>query len=380
MKLFFAGLDFNEFRRYLPYSARYAPNQMHTYFDFRKKRSGGEKFWAQYMDQLGVLGLVDQQHQFLDSGAYSAFTLNEVITVDEYAEFLTKYQDQLYMYASLDNKADQRETYENYIELRRRGFNPAPVWHAVGGDLAILKEYLTDPDVPLVCVGAIAKERGRSKSFRYDRLDEVFSLVAQYRKPLHAFGRTEPELLFRYPFASGDSTTWFNGGRFGLIIYYDPVARRMYQVSIRDKARMEKCFGLRAKVLIGQIPDTYNRPAYHIQTEECLRQTALEEIDLRQYWLRQGVVWDYDIINNKNRMTPAQKALCVDARADSGFLMPGDPNYVPGYITKQSFFQNYLRPTRKWENEKHEIVPTIADILKDTEFRDNILRLEKTGV
>src|SRR5690606_38410773 len=116
----------------------------------------------------------------LDSGAYSAWNSGVELTLDEYKSFLAKYQDYFYAIASLDDKTSQRKTYENYRSLIDDGFLVGPVFHVIGGDLGILREYLSDPSVPLVFIGGIAKEKMITDEYSYYRLDAIFNLVGQY--------------------------------------------------------------------------------------------------------------------------------------------------------------------------------------------------------
>lgn len=368
--IFAAALDRDEWRRYLPFSADLVKNNMATFFDFRGKE--GEKFFAEEMDQFALLS--PDTRVALDSGAYSAFTQNIPIAIEEYIDFLNKYEDQFFFYASLDNKADQRETYENYLTLRKAGFNPAPVWHAIGGDMGILREYMQDPDVKIICIGAIAKER-ITDDYAYKRLDAVFSMVGEYGKPLHSFGRTEAELYVRYPFASGDSTTWYNAGKYGLVLHWNRVDRTLRNIKLRNPKAMEKCFGPRAKVLLGQLGDKYTRPLYHIQAEHNLAETLKEEIDLTEYWARRGVVWEYDKIDHRYNLSSDIIERCRELRKKDGWLMTGDEGYTPGMYCAYLFRKKNYRPTRKWEKARDVEIPDTFKLLEGTEYEKRILHL-----
>src|SRR5688500_3421363 len=135
--LFYAGMDKNEHKRFRDICSTHVRNYMLTYFDYRGER--GEDYFLKSLDQIGMWR--PDARLFLDSGAFSAFTLGQPISIDEYMQFLTKYEDQFFMYASLDNKSDQKETYDNFRALRANGFRPAAVWHGIGSPIELLEEY-----------------------------------------------------------------------------------------------------------------------------------------------------------------------------------------------------------------------------------------------
>lgn len=353
--LFYAGMDREEYRRFMPYSQEYVKNVLYTYYDFTEHQ-GKEKYFIEAMDQIGMWQ--PDARIFLDSGAYSAYTNNVPLSLDDYAQFLEKYEDQFFICASMDDKSDQRATYDNYLALRKAGYTVAPVWHALGGDVGTLREYMSDPDVPMVCIGAIAKDTISDK-VTYQKLDTVFHYVGQYNKPVHAFGRTEPELLVKYPFTTADSITWYNA-RYGLVLKWNPLDRTLRNIKMRRPADMARAFGPRAKVLLGQVPEHYPRPDYHYQVEECLRQTSFEERDLEAYWQKRGVVWEYDQIDRSwKKSCPSDVRIrCQAARAAAGVILPGDDGYVPGMYAEYLQKKRNYRPKRKWEqrSSKHGVV------------------------
>lgn len=374
--LFFAGLDTYEYLRFLPWSA----NIRHigvSYADFLPE-TGGEKYFYEGKD---LYQLFNPDHRvWLDSGGFSAFKTGYNITVEMFAGFLEKYQDQFYTVASLDDKTSQRKTYENYHWLRKRGFVVGPVWSAIGGDMGHLREYMSDPDVPIVFIGAIAKEKDADNNFFVRRFNEIFSLVGTYKKPVHALGRTDPQVMFRYPFASADSLTWQNSGRYGLVLKWLPVDRRLINVKIRKPKDMERAFGPRAKVLMGQLHDKHDRPLYHVQTAQNIEETLKEEEALNTFWERRGVTWDEDAIDFRKRLPSGMIEDCRANRATVGIALPGDPNYEPGYLCKYLLHRRNWRINRKWEAERDEteLAETTWDILQETEFKERILHLAKT--
>lgn len=351
-------LDKNEHKRFKDYVANYAQNFMLTFFDYRKL--AGEKYFIKSMDQVGMWR--PDARLFLDSGAYSAFTQGDILSLDEYMAFLEVYEDQFWQYANMDNKADQKETYENLQTLRRNGFNPSPVWHAIGGPALYLEEYLQDKSVRLVCIGSIAKETITDK-FTFRRLDEVFSLVAKHKKPIHAFGKSDPEMLIKYPFATADSSTWYCA-RHGAVLKWNPLDRTIRQIRFKNSKLMEREFGPRAKVLLGQVHDGYTVPHYYIATEHNFQQLLLMQNDLETFWTNRGVIWDYEAIDQswRGNVDPAVRERCMKLREKTGNLMPGDDGYVAGmHVGKDT--EPRLRTKRKWDfnPERKEVECTTPD-------------------
>lgn len=351
-ELFAAGLDKNEFRRFREFAPALNQNFLHTFADFREER--GKKYFIELMDQTGMWR--PDARIFLDSGAYSAWRSGVPITLDDYMRFLEMFEDQFVIYASLDDKNDQAKTVSNYQALRSAGFTPAPVWHAIGGEADVLQDYMSDPNVPMVCIGAIAKERIKD-DYAYERLDMVFSLVGKYKKPTHSFGRMEPELLTRYPFATADATTWYCC-RHGALLDWNPMNRTLRQIRFSNIKAVQKAFGSRGKVLLGQMPrDQYPWPDYYYQTEHNMKEIAKYQLDIRAYWKRRGVEWNFDATINRDwrhNGDPAVRARCLALREASGIALPGDPMYTEGmYVGLEPTTRQ--RDKRKWERPAVEI-------------------------
>ena len=154
---------------------------------------------------------------FLDSGAWSNYTGKANITLDKYTNFLQKHQDYFKEYSSLDVLNMGEQSYQNWVEMKRKGFNPIPVFHA-NSDIKYLEEYLKHSD--RIALGALARV---PKTLRLWNLDFIWGkyLTDSNGFPthkVHGFGLTDIDIMVRYPWYSVDSSTWIKHSCYGLVL------------------------------------------------------------------------------------------------------------------------------------------------------------------
>lgn len=158
---------------------------------------------------------------FLDSGAFSAFTKNLEIPLEEYAGFIKTNADMLHVSSNLDfiGKGEEAaaKSYANLKALEKLGAKVMPVHHARDPD-RWLQRYLAEGYDYIFLGGMVPETRPWLKEW----LDHVWSafLVNKDGSPkvkVHGFGLTTNTLMFRYPWFSVDSTGWVMTGRYGLI-------------------------------------------------------------------------------------------------------------------------------------------------------------------
>lgn len=163
----------------------------------------------------------DQFIFFLDSGAYSAWSRNTVIDLDEYCAFIKANIERIEVYACLDSipgvpgrAATQQEreqgaetTWTNYLYMRNEGLDPLPVFH-YGEDWKYLQRMI-DYGCDYVGIGGLVGIAGPQRRAWLDRL---FTRITDDKGmptiKTHGFGMTSVPLIFRYPWYSVDSTTW----------------------------------------------------------------------------------------------------------------------------------------------------------------------------
>lgn len=160
---------------------------------------------------------------FLDSGAYSAYSQGITIDIQEYIQFIKKYEDKLEVYANLDVIGDAAATFKNQVTMERAGLKPLPCFH-YGDDFSWLKKYLSRGHEYMALGGMVPI----SNADLLPWLDELWSnhLTDAEGLPIikiHGFGMTSFQLMLRYPWFSVDSTSWIITGRNGSV--YVPAYR-----------------------------------------------------------------------------------------------------------------------------------------------------------
>lgn len=160
---------------------------------------------------------------FLDSGAYSAFTMGEVIDIDHYIETIKKVD--IPYYAGLDVIGDWEATAKNIAYMEAKGLHPIPTFH-FGSPIEELERMLDK--YKYIALGGLvpyATNRNRLKKW----LDYCFSVITK-RKELprvHLFGINSLWAWKRYPIYSADATSWVAGSKFRRIVEYDPLSMKM---------------------------------------------------------------------------------------------------------------------------------------------------------
>ena len=170
---------------------------------------------------------------WMDSGAFSAFTLGEKQDLGAYCTWLKRHERHIDHYAVLDVIGDARGTWDNQVEMEKRGTKPVPCFH-YGEDPKWLVRYLDR--YPYIALGGMVPI---STKDLYPWLDEMFS---QYltdssgapRVRIHGFGLTTFELMDRYPWYSVDSSSWLKAAHFGLVLMYHE--GKMLRINISRKS------------------------------------------------------------------------------------------------------------------------------------------------
>ena len=162
--------------------------------------------WAFPRCSPGIIELIKdkpfwQEKIFLDSGAFSAYTIGEEINLQEYIDFLHKMKEYLEVYAALDVIGDPKASWQNYKEMVKQGLNPLPCFHQ-GSDFKWLHRYADKTDYIGLGKLAILKD----KKVKSDFLSKVFNDFPDPKKiGFHGFGMTDLDLVKEFPFKSIDS-------------------------------------------------------------------------------------------------------------------------------------------------------------------------------
>ena len=176
---------------------------------------------------------------FIDSGAFSAWSIGRGIDVDEYINYINNNTNELTLFASVDNipgeltrtptlKEKQQSpilSWENYLYMRERVKDKGkllPVFH-IGEDFKYLNNMcniiLDGKHIPYIGLGGTVGIKDRKVKENWYK--QCFRVIKDSKNPnvkVHAFGMTNLEILENYPFESADSTTWLRSSANGNII------------------------------------------------------------------------------------------------------------------------------------------------------------------
>lgn len=196
-----------------------------------------------------VLTAIDAKMElFLDSGAFSAHTQGEVISIDQYAAYINEHGKHFTVRANLDDIGDTGpKSWANLKELERQGCDVFPVFHA--DDDFIYLTRMLDGGYNFMALGGLV---GASRNVLREWLDKVWAnyLVKPDGTPrlqVHGFGLTDTELMLRYPWYSVDSSSWVMTGIFGGCLFRDK--DKFYKVTFSDDS-----------------PDKFNVNGWHYST------------------------------------------------------------------------------------------------------------------
>lgn len=168
-----------------------------------------------------------------DSGAFSAWTKQTKIPVEDYGNFILKNLDWFDLIINLDvipGKWGQKEIpeeelesaikegWDNYHTLIGMGIPENKLMHIFhqGEPFHYLERMMKEMDY----IG-ISPANDRTTTEKKVWLDQCKKIVAPKGKPLvktHGFGMTSLNLIWRFPFHSIDSTTWVLAGAMGGLI------------------------------------------------------------------------------------------------------------------------------------------------------------------
>lgn len=172
-----------------------------------------------YVDHMRRL----QAKVFLDSGAFSAFTLGATLSVAEYCEYIQRNSDIIrvedgsVMASVLDGIGDPLQTWRNQLEMEARGVRPLPCFHA-GEDERYLEHYVANYEY--ITLGGMVGSSTKQLMVWLDRIWERYLTDGSGRPRLkvHGFGITAVPIMEAYPWYSCDSSSWIQSAAFGSII------------------------------------------------------------------------------------------------------------------------------------------------------------------
>jgi len=175
----------------------------------------------------------------LDSGAFIAHRTQKDIDLQEYMDFVREVGPELFGYFALDVIGDVDATLRNLETMREAGLTPWPVFQ-ISTDRADFRT--TTEGASVVGIGGL-NERvwpwTRSARLSYLKMMREWSLDAGVG--LHLLGYADPPVLEAFQPFSADSSTWFNGQRYGRVFLYAGRGKwlRLYRDNWRKKMTPE---------------------------------------------------------------------------------------------------------------------------------------------
>jgi hypothetical protein len=168
----------------------------------------------------------NRQRIFLDSGAFSMHTRHARVNLRRYAAFIRDHHDIIAHAANIDaiSPANEELSYDRQKALETLlapdGLDHLlmPVHHLRDHDVW-LQRYLDD-GYRYIGLGGLVSENKKTVQRWLDYVWREF-LTNPNGTPkvkVHAFGLSSPRLVYRYPWASVDSSTWWQVSRFGGVL------------------------------------------------------------------------------------------------------------------------------------------------------------------
>lgn len=165
----------------------------------------------------------NQARIFLDSGAFSAWTLGVELSVREYCEYIQRNTDILrvedgaVMASVLDGIGDPLATYRNQLEMEGRGVRPLPCFHS-GEDERYLEWYVQNYEY--ITLGGMVGASTKQLMVWLDRIWDKYLTdgSGNPRLKVHGFGITAVPIMEAYPWYSCDSSSWIQSAAFGSVI------------------------------------------------------------------------------------------------------------------------------------------------------------------
>ena len=163
---------------------------------------------------------------FLDSGAFSAYTLGVELKVEDYCDYIQRnmdilrVEDGVVVASVLDGIGDPLQTWRNQLEMELRGCKPLPCFHA-GEDERYLEWYVKNYEY--ITLGGMVGSSTKQLCIWLDRMWDRYLTdgSGNPRLKVHGFGITAVPIMERYPWFSCDSSSWIQSAAFGSIVTPD---------------------------------------------------------------------------------------------------------------------------------------------------------------
>jgi hypothetical protein len=221
---------------------------------------------------------------FLDSGAFSAFTMGVDVDMQAYCKYVQENEDIIEKVddaicaSVLDGIGDPLKTYQNQLAMEKLGVRPLPCFH-YGEDERYLEYYMAN--YSYITIGGMVPISTPQLYLWLDRIWDRYLTDGSGRPRLrvHGFGLTTMGLVERYPWYSVDSSSWVQVARNGGMMLY-PEAK---VISVSNQSPSRKVENMHI--------DSLN-PTMRAAVEERLLQMGVDLKRMREIYLSR---WAYNI-------------------------------------------------------------------------------------
>jgi hypothetical protein len=180
------------------YFAESAKQAIDPYIEVGAKRFLVSYFFQRKQDIIGYILEKDPNAEILlDSGAYSAFTQNEIINVDDYITFCHTVKDKVKLIAGLDDVKDPEISKNNFDKMQKAGLDIMPTYH-IYEPYSYLEHYIKNANY-IAIGGLVANVKGSMKTNKRKRLNSILDILDRIPKDknVHLFGLTDMQILHR---------------------------------------------------------------------------------------------------------------------------------------------------------------------------------------
>lgn len=181
---------------------------------------------------------------FLDSGAFSAFSLGVEVDLPKYCDYvhrnldIIEHVDGQPLASVLDAIGSADGTWLNQRAMEDRGVRPLPCYH-YGEPIEVLEYYVAN--YSYITIGGMVPISTPQLKLWLDRLwaHHLTNADGTPKVKVHGFGLTSLPLMMRYPWFSVDSSTWVQWAANGMIL----VPGQVGQVDVSNRSSRRKIRG-----------------------------------------------------------------------------------------------------------------------------------------
>lgn len=235
MKIYLAAVLYNDFREGSP---------VYNRLDDREKEAVRTcEYILDSYHYINKQRLVDRIRKtgrqiFLDSGAFSAYSLGSEINIDDYCNYCHDNSDFVEVVSVLDAIGDADQTWNNQQTMEGRGLQVLPCYH-YGEPEEVLDFYASEYEY--ITIGGMVPISTPQLKVWLDRIWSKYLTNSDgtSKVKVHGFGLTSVSLMARYPWYSVDSSSWVQLGGMGNIFLpdYGMIAVSEFAPQLKEKMK-----------------------------------------------------------------------------------------------------------------------------------------------